>query len=107
MDFLERQGLFLQDRRLSHALELPRGDVGVLFVVALALALFSLVFFAEVAAAAFVAVEGIESEEFAKFKEIGYTYVTLDLQGYRTGSMNETLGEAVVQSFKVKGRGHA
>ena len=27
----------------------------------------------------------------AKFKEIGYKYVTLDLEGYRTGSMNETL----------------
>jgi uncharacterized protein len=26
-----------------------------------------------------------------KFREIGYTYVTLDLQGYRTGSMNEML----------------
>lgn len=26
-----------------------------------------------------------------KFKEIGYHYVTLDLQGYRTGSMNEVL----------------
>ncbi len=26
-----------------------------------------------------------------KLREIGYTYVTLDLQGYRTGSMNETL----------------
>lgn len=26
-----------------------------------------------------------------KFKEFGFTYVTLDLQGYRTGSMNETL----------------
>jgi|WetSurMetagenome_2_1015567.scaffolds.fasta_scaffold11144_5 pyridinium-3,5-biscarboxylic acid mononucleotide sulfurtransferase len=26
-------------------------------------------------------------------KEAGYTYVTLDLQGYRTGSTNETLGE--------------
>jgi len=25
------------------------------------------------------------------FKSLGYTYVTLDLQGYRTGSMNETL----------------
>lgn len=30
-----------------------------------------------------------------KLKEIGYTYVALDLQGYRTGSMNETLGEEV------------
>jgi uncharacterized protein len=27
----------------------------------------------------------------AKFKQIGYKYVALDLQGYRTGSMNETL----------------
>jgi len=26
-----------------------------------------------------------------KLKEIGYTYVTLDLQGYRSGSMNEVL----------------
>ncbi len=25
-------------------------------------------------------------------KELGFTYVTLDLSGYRTGSMNETLG---------------
>ncbi|MFZ3132199.1 MAG: ATP-dependent sacrificial sulfur transferase LarE [Desulfosporosinus sp.] len=28
---------------------------------------------------------------FQAFKEIGFTYVTLDLGGYRTGSMNETL----------------
>jgi uncharacterized protein len=26
-----------------------------------------------------------------KLKEIGYTYITLDLEGYRTGSMNEVL----------------
>ena len=26
-----------------------------------------------------------------KFEQLGYTYVTLDLKGYRTGSMNETL----------------
>ena len=26
-----------------------------------------------------------------KLKELGYTYVTMDLKGYRTGSMNETL----------------
>ncbi len=29
-----------------------------------------------------------------KFREYGFTYVTLDLQGYRTGSMNETLTES-------------
>ena len=27
----------------------------------------------------------------AYLKEIGYDYVTLDLEGYRTGSMNEVL----------------
>jgi len=31
------------------------------------------------------------SELVAHFKGIGFLYVTLDLQGYRTGSMNETL----------------
>ncbi|MBW3625486.1 MAG: ATP-dependent sacrificial sulfur transferase LarE [Armatimonadetes bacterium] len=30
----------------------------------------------------------------ARLKEIGYTYVTLDLQGFRSGSMNETLKTA-------------
>ena len=28
-----------------------------------------------------------------KFKEYGFTYVTMDILGYRMGSMNETLGE--------------
>jgi uncharacterized protein len=28
------------------------------------------------------------------FKEIGFAYVTLDILGYRTGSMNETLNQA-------------
>ena len=30
----------------------------------------------------------------AAFKDIGFAYVALDLRGYRTGSMNETLPEA-------------
>ncbi len=30
----------------------------------------------------------------ARLKELGYHYVTLDLEGYRTGSMNEVLGRA-------------
>ena len=33
----------------------------------------------------------IADEVSAYFKEIGFTYAALDLQGYRTGSMNETL----------------
>lgn len=30
-----------------------------------------------------------------KLNEIGFTYVALDLKGYRTGSMNETIKEAI------------
>ena len=32
-----------------------------------------------------------------KLKELGFRYVTLDLEGYRTGSMNETLPAAPVE----------
>ncbi|UTR11924.1 ATP-dependent sacrificial sulfur transferase LarE [Evansella sp. LMS18] len=35
-----------------------------------------------------------QEEIFERFKEIGFQYVTLDLNGYRTGSMNEVLKEA-------------
>lgn len=33
----------------------------------------------------------IRNEVITKFEEFGFTYVTLDMKGYRTGSMNETL----------------
>lgn len=33
----------------------------------------------------------IREQVTARFKEFGFTYVTMDLQGYRTGSMNEIL----------------
>jgi len=33
----------------------------------------------------------------ARFKEIGYQYITLDLEGYRSGSMNETLSSATIE----------
>ena len=36
----------------------------------------------------------------AAFKEIGFTYVTLDLLGYRTGSMNETLTGEVLRGAR-------
>ena len=35
--------------------------------------------------------DAFRTELVAHFKSIGFLYVTLDLQGYRTGSMNETL----------------
>jgi uncharacterized protein len=38
--------------------------------------------------------EALIAEITAEFKRIGYKYVTLDLEGYRTGSMNEVLPTA-------------
>lgn len=35
--------------------------------------------------------ESIRDEVVSKFKEYGFSYVAMDLQGYRMGSMNETL----------------
>lgn len=35
--------------------------------------------------------EGISGKVHQRLKEIGYLYITLDLRGYRTGSMNEVL----------------
>lgn len=37
--------------------------------------------------------EDLRQQLVAEFKSAGFTYVSLDLQGYRTGSMNETLPE--------------
>ena len=35
--------------------------------------------------------ESVRQQVVDKFREIGYSYVTLDLQGFRSGSMNEVL----------------
>lgn len=35
-----------------------------------------------------------------EFKEIGFTYITLDLSGYRSGSMNEQLKEEGMEAWK-------
>ncbi len=37
----------------------------------------------------------------AIFRELGYKYVTLDLEGYRMGSANEVLGDLSADSFKA------
>lgn len=44
---------------------------------------------------------GLRAQVVERFKELGYTYVTLDLSGYRTGSLNETLSETLKSSLKV------
>jgi uncharacterized protein len=38
-----------------------------------------------------LAADGIREEVYAEFRKIGFLFVTLDLKGYRLGSMNETL----------------
>ena len=38
--------------------------------------------------------EGLRIEVVNHLRKLGFTYITLDLQGYRTGSMNEVLSEA-------------
>ncbi len=40
----------------------------------------------------------------ASLKELGYTYVSLDLAGYRTGSMNEGLGSVGSEEFVVRSK---
>lgn len=42
----------------------------------------------------------IREEVSAKLKEMGFSYVTMDLQGYRTGSMNEVLPKGKEQEDK-------
>jgi uncharacterized protein len=39
---------------------------------------------------------GLHLEVVERLKEIGYTYVTLDLQGFRSGSLNESLSGALM-----------
>lgn len=46
--------------------------------------------------------EPFRGELVARLKELGFTYVTLDLQGYRTGSMNEVLSETEKERFAGK-----
>ena len=38
-------------------------------------------------------VMGHRKEIVEKFKDLGFRYIALDLQGYRTGSMNEAIGK--------------
>lgn len=40
----------------------------------------------------------LRQEIVSYFKSLGYTYVTLDLQGYRTGSMNEVLTNVQIET---------
>lgn len=45
--------------------------------------------------------KGLAAKISARLRELGYSYVSLDLEGYRTGSMNETLKR---KSLPAKGK---
>ena len=45
--------------------------------------------------------EEVNQQVVAGFKAIGYAYVTLDLQGYRSGSMNELHRKRPTQGVKI------
>lgn len=45
---------------------------------------------------------GLRDKIVARFKELGYTFITLDLAGYRTGSLNEILPATLKSSLKGK-----
>lgn len=47
-----------------------------------------------------VADENLRQQCLEKFKSLGFTYITLDLQGFRSGSMNENLSEEVKNGYK-------
>jgi uncharacterized protein len=49
-----------------------------------------------------VFLEGHHEPIVRRLKELGYSYVTLDLQGFRSGSMNETLGLGQRQPITLK-----
>jgi uncharacterized protein len=46
--------------------------------------------------------EELREELVAELKALGFTYVTLDLQGYRTGSMNEVLTDSTLRRARGK-----
>lgn len=50
-----------------------------------------------------IAQDSIRNQVVAKFKELGFTYVSVDLQGYRTGSMNEVLVAPAVEAVPLPG----
>ena len=45
--------------------------------------------------------DGLNDRVSHRLKEIGYTYVTLDLMGYRTGSLNEAIGRLSLLSISA------
>ena len=66
----ELQQLFVQYGFLPHAGEFPCSDIGELLVIAQSLALFRLMFFAEVTPAGFFPVQSIKCQQLSELKEV-------------------------------------
>ena len=71
MNLVELERLLVQLRSAPDAFEFPRGDVREIRVVAQRLALRRLAFLAEMAAARFLAVQGVERQQFGEFEVVG------------------------------------
>src|SRR6478735_12302725 len=69
VDVLEHEGFLVERGRAALAAELPGAHVGEVVVVAEGLALVGLALFAEVAAAALLAVEGVTDHQLAELEE--------------------------------------
>ncbi|CDZ24273.1 putative protein slr1717 [[Clostridium] cellulosi] len=46
--------------------------------------------------------DGLREKIHDYFKSLGFTYITLDLNGYKTGSMNATLDKKIIDNAKIK-----
>ena len=46
--------------------------------------------------------EEVRDEITRRFRENGFAYVALDLQGYRSGSLNETVGNGRHHNTKIR-----
>ena len=72
MNSLKLQGFLVQLRLLAVPLEFPCADVGEVSVITHGFAVRELMFNPEMTAARLFAVQGVASEQFAEFEEVGH-----------------------------------
>ena len=70
VDFFIKERLFVQNRRFLRPVIFPSGDVTEVFIIALGFAFGGLKLLAEMAAAGFAAVQGIQTEQLGELHEI-------------------------------------
>lgn len=90
MDVLECERFFVENRQVVDSLKFPCANVGVLVIVAEGFAVIRLVLDAEVAAAGFVAVEGIIAHELGELEEVGHAVGFFEFSVDAIGSAGDT-----------------